>query len=201
MVIKEGEPWLLWPSMVSYGLNKGSIGNTFEGEHSFCLEMTFRVLSKEPSKRTLFAKLPSYMGIDIEGENNRLLLILNLRKDKETYYEYLMSEIGIGWDLKTLIFSYDREQRVLKVTVDENTLIKYELKEEEELNRGDDPHIIFGAGNFPHNDFNLNYCSYEITHLRISRDSEVLGLYDFKERTDYKIYDFTINCNFIHKIL
>ena len=101
MVIKEGEPWLLWPSMVSYGLNKGNIGNTFEGEHSFCLEMTFRVLSKEPSKRTLFAKLPSYMGIDIEGENNRLLLILNLRKDKETYYEYLMSEIGIGWDLKT----------------------------------------------------------------------------------------------------
>ena len=88
MVIKEGEPWLLWPSMVSYGLNKGSIGNTFEGEHSFCLEMTFRVLSKEPSKRTLFAKLPSYMGIDIEGENNRLLLILNLRKDKETYCSF-----------------------------------------------------------------------------------------------------------------
>ena len=28
MIIKEGEPWLLWPSMVSYGINTGDIGKT-----------------------------------------------------------------------------------------------------------------------------------------------------------------------------
>jgi hypothetical protein len=201
MVIKEAEPWLLWPSMVSYGLNKGSIGDTFEGESSFCLEMTFKVISKEPSKRTLFAKLPSYMGVDIEGDDNKLLLILNLRRDGETYYEYLMSEVGIGWNLTTLIFKYNKEERTIRVSVNENVLITYKLKEREILNNGNDPHIIFGAGNFPHNGFNLNYCSYQVEHLRISKDDEVLGLYDFKKRTDYKIYDFTGNCNFIHKIL
>jgi hypothetical protein len=29
----------------------------------------------------------------------------------------------------------------------------------------------------------------------------VVGLYDFTKKTDYKIYDLTGNCNFIHKIL
>lgn len=201
MVIKEGEPWLLWPSMVSYGLNRGDIGNTFEGSHSFYLEMTFKVLSKEPSKRTLFAKLPSYLGVDVEGENNRLLLILNLKRDTTEYCEYIMSEEGIGWEMVTLLFDYSKEERLVKISVNERPFISYELKEGESLNSGSDPHVIFGAGNFPHNGFNLNYCSYEIEHLRISRDNEVLGLYDFKERTDYKIYDFTRNCNFIHKIL
>lgn len=30
MVIEKGEPWLLWPDKVSYGINTGNIGETFE---------------------------------------------------------------------------------------------------------------------------------------------------------------------------
>ena len=46
MVIKEGEPWLLWPSMVSYGINTGEIGKTFEGDTDFTLSMNIKILTK-----------------------------------------------------------------------------------------------------------------------------------------------------------
>jgi hypothetical protein len=61
MVIKEGEPWLLWPDMISFGINRGEIYKTFEGETDFTISMRVKIISKEPHKRTLFAKLPNYM--------------------------------------------------------------------------------------------------------------------------------------------
>ena len=43
MIIKEEEPWLLWPNEVSYGLNKGDIMDTFEGE-DFTISMHLKIL-------------------------------------------------------------------------------------------------------------------------------------------------------------
>ena len=89
MVIKNGEPWLLWPNMVSYGINTGEIGKTFEGDTDFTLSMNIKILTKSSEKRTVFAKLPNYMGLDIEKENNNLMLILNLDKNGKTEWKYL----------------------------------------------------------------------------------------------------------------
>ena len=73
MIIKHGEPWLLWPNTVSYGINKGDINRTLEGDTDFTMSMRIKVLSKTPSKRTIFSKLPNYMGLDVENDNNNLL--------------------------------------------------------------------------------------------------------------------------------
>lgn len=219
MIIKEQEPWLLWPDKVSYEINKGEIGKTFEGDTDFTISMRIKILSKSSEKRTIFAKLPNYTGIDIEKEDNKLLLILNLKDNNGTRGEYLMSDIGLGFDFNFLTFSYNKQERLLQVIVNQEVVITYKLKDEEELSNGHEPHIIFGAGNFPHNNFNLNYCSYEVDFLIIAKkmlsytqiksfyeknetlDSSIVGLYDFIEKTDYKIYDHSNNCNFIHKIL
>ena len=96
--------------------------------------------------------------------------------------------------------------------------IEYKLENDEELSIGYEPHIIFGSGNFPSNGFNLNYCEYNIDFLMISKsiksifeiynikdnlilDDTIVGLYDFKKHTDYKIYDLSENCNLLHKII
>lgn len=218
MIIKEEEPWLLWPNEVSYGLNKGDIMDTFEGE-DFTISMHLKILTKTPNKRTIFAKLPNYMGIDIEKENNNLLLILNLTKNGEEKWEFLFSDLTLGYDVNFLTLYYKKETKKVELYINDSLAVEYTLKEDEEFTKGNEPHVIFGAGNFPHNGFNLNYCSYDLDYLIIAKKcvslsdikglyngeiqsvDGVVGLYDFTKKTDYKIYDLTGNCNFIHKIL
>lgn len=218
MVIKNGEPWLLWPNMVSYGINTGDIGKTFEGDTDFTLSMYIKILTKSAEKRTIFAKLPNYMGLDIEKENNNLMLILNLNKNGAPEWKYLFSETEIGYDFNLITFRFNKTNKILEILVNDIIAIEYKLENDEELSIGYEPHIIFGSGNFPSNGFNLNYCEYDIDFLMISKsiksifeiynikdnlilDDTIVGLYDFKKHTNYKIYDLSENCNFLHKII
>jgi len=217
MVIKEGEPWLLWPSISSYGINTGNISETFEGNTDFTLAINIMALSPKSAKRTVFAKLPNYCGIDIE-ENNTPLLILSLLKNGKEIYKYLTSQIIINEGFNILIYRYSALNKTLEVLVNEEIAISYQLENDEILSSGVEPHIIFGAGNFPKNNFNLNYFSFQTDFILIAKsyktfseivkiktdgvfEESVVGLYDFKKHTDYKIYDLSKNCNFIHKIL
>ena len=218
MVIKNGEPWLLWPNMVSYGINTGDIGKTFEGDTDFTLSMYIKILTKSAEKRTIFAKLPNYMGLDIEKENNNLMLILNLNKNGAPEWKYLFSETEIGYDFNLITFRFNKTNKILEILVNDIIAIEYKLENDEELSIGYEPHIIFGSGNFPSNGFNLNYCEYDIDFLMISKsiksifeiynikdnlilDDTIVGLYDFIKHTNYKIYDLSENCNFLHKII
>lgn len=217
MVIKEGEPWLLWPNLSSYEINSGNISDTFEGYTDFTLAVNLMVVSPKSTKRTLFAKLPKYCGIDIE-ENNTPLLILSLLKNGEEIYKYLTSQTIINEGFNILMYRYNTLNKVLEVLVNEEIAISYQLEDGETLSAGSEPHIIFGAGNFPKNNFNLNYFSFQTDFILIAKsyktfseivkiktdgifDESVIGLYDFKKHTDYKVYDLSKNCNFINKIL
>ncbi len=217
MIINESEPWLLWPDKVSYGINKGEISKTFEGYTDFTLAMNIKILTKSETKRTLFAKLPNYCGVDLES-NNKLLLILKLLKNDEETYQYIISDDSLNACYNILIFRYLKDKNIVDVSINDNIVIEYKLEDDEQLTIGDEPHIIFGSGNFPHNNFNLNYCSYDINFLLISKsyklyneilniknnimlDDSIIGLYDFNKHTDFKVYDLSENCNFLHKII
>jgi len=218
MVIKEGEPWLLWPDMISFGINRGEIYKTFEGETDFTISMRVKVNSKEPYKRTLFAKLPNYMGIDVEGDKNQLLFIGNYIKDNVVTPEYEMIDGYLYWDYNFLTINYSKELNLIKILINDINVFEHNLGDKQ-LSVGYEPHIVFGAGNFPRNGFNLNYCSYDMDYLIIAKKSlsytiitdlynknieipeGVVGLYDFNKKTDFKINDLTGNCNFLHKII
>ena len=217
MVIEKNEPWILWPDNVSYGINKGNIGQTFEGENSFSLAMYFKLLSNDNVKRTIFAKVPNYCGIDIEP-NNKPLLILRINRDGEEVSEYLSSQISINEDFNYVIFRYNKDEKLIEVLLNELTIISYNLKENETLTKESNPHIIFGAGNFPINNFNMNLCSYDLDFLLVSKSyltfdeiinikennvikDEIIALYDFKKHTEFKVFDLSNNCNFLHKII
>ena len=217
MVIKETEPLLLWPDTTSFGINTGKISEVFEGFSDFTLAMRLKILSNEPIKRTVFAKLPNYCGIDVES-NNTPLLILKLIKAKEEVSRYISCNYEIDTEFNWLIYRYSISKRIVEVLVNDIIVIEYKLEDDEELTSGVEPHIIFGAGNFPKNGFNLNYCSYDIDYLMISKsykqlleiikiknerslDNTIVGLYDFEKHTEYKVYDLSENCNFIHKII
>jgi hypothetical protein len=216
MVIEKGEPWILWPDKVSYGINRGNIAETFEGTCDFTLGINLKIISTE-GKRTIFAKLPNYCGIDLEGNNNPLL-ILKILKGGQEKYEYIRSQIEVNYDYNFFIYRYKKSEGLIEVLVNEEIAISYKLGTDEQLTSEEEPHIIFGAGNFPENDFNMNLCSYDVDFLVISKShlsyeeikeikekrdvsKEIVGMYDFKKKTEYKIYDLSKNCNFIHKII
>lgn len=217
MVVNEAEPWLLWPDTTCFGINTGKISEVFEGVSDFTLAMRLKILSNEPNKRTIFAKLPNYCGIDVES-NNTPLLILKLFKGNEELYRYISCNYEIDTEFNWLVYRYSISKRIVEVLVNDIIVIEYKLEDDEELTSGVEPHIIFGAGNFPKNGFNLNYCSYDFDFLMISKsykqfqeiikiknerllDESIVGLYDFERHTDYKVYDLSENCNFIHKII
>ena len=80
MIITKGEPWLMWPDKVSFGINKGNIGDILEGKTDFTLSIELNIMTYTNNKRTIFAKLPNYCGIDLDVDD-RLLLILKLVKN------------------------------------------------------------------------------------------------------------------------
>ena len=219
MIIESGQPWLLWPDTVSYGINKGNIGEVFEGGNDFTLNMRVKILTKGPQKRTLLAKLPNYMGLDVEKDNNNLLFICNFLENGEVNAEYLFINHELGWDWNFITIRYHQSFNYIDILINDIVVLEKKLKEGQKLSVGKDPHMLFGSGNFPHNNFNLNYCEFEIDHLVIAKnylsykeiksiyetkdvnEKDVVCLYDFNEKSEFKIYDFTGNCNFIHKII
>jgi len=218
MEIKEGHPWLLWPDSVSFNINKGDIMRTFEGESDFTLSMRLHLLSNHTEKKTIFAKLPNYVGVDLIENTNQFLLILNLDKEGEQSWHYLSSDFKLDYEYHFLTLRYSLETNNIQLLLDDFIVIEYQLQDNEKLSSEDQSHIIFGSGNFPKNKFNLNYTSYNTDFLMITKEyltfdqikdsyqsdrptEKTIGFYDFKEKTDYKIYDKTGNCNFIHKIL
>ena len=133
--------------------------------------------------------------------------------------EYLFINHELGWDWNFITIRYNKNFNYLDILINDIVVLEKKLEHGQTISMGDNPHMIYGSGNFPHNGFNLNYCEYEIDHLLISKNYlsykviesvyrdksienlNVIGLYDFEEKTNYKIYDFTGNCNFIHKII
>ncbi len=116
MVINEAEPWLLWPDTTCFGINTGKISEVFEGVSDFTLAMRLKILSNEPNKRTIFAKLPNYCGIDVES-NNTPLLILKLFKENEELSRYISCNYEIDTEFNWLVYRYSISKRIVEVLV------------------------------------------------------------------------------------
>lgn len=215
MIINKGEPWIVWPKKYSHGLCKKDINDSLQGKNDFTLGITFKLLTEGPDKRTIFSRLPNYLGLDIEKEDNNVLFIIKtiLDGEEKAYYEF--SNFSLKDKFYDFLIRFNKKNKFIDLTVDGDTLFRIDLDETEELNTSDDSHIIFGSGNFPHNGFNLNYSELDIKQFFISEEFlpikeytieelqnlSCTGLYDFEKRTDYQIWDYTDNYNLIGKIL
>ena len=82
--INKGEPWVMWPNnLVSNYIDV--LGNKiFDEKKNYTFKMIFELTEPVDEKQTLFAKLPSYFGIDLSPEG--CLLIYKFEDSIETYY-------------------------------------------------------------------------------------------------------------------
>ena len=49
------------------------------------------------------------------------------------------------------------------------------------LGYSESPHIIFGAGNFPKNNFNLNYTDIDLHEFKLTVNDEILSHHTFEK--------------------
>ena len=190
--INEGEPWVMWPNNLVDNFIDFPTNKVFDYEGDFDFKIKFSIRDVIKRKSTLYSKLPSYTGIDIEP--NGLLLILSL-VDRDTDYIF----IDYSWDVGvTYTLSVHKKDRQLILSINDVPLKDIQLTTP--IKGDNESHIIFGAGNFPKNGFNLNYFGYNLIDLEISINGKVESKHIFEEFIHNKSLDITGNCNFIYKI-
>lgn len=190
--IRKGNPWIFWPSSICDTFPTDPANKKLNGKHSFELEFDFTLLDESNDKKTIFSILPMYSGFDVD--NGCDILLYNIGKTQVKVLPKLI-EVGKKTNIK---FEYIYG-KVIKFFVDSKEIISIELNNNE-LGFDESPHIIFGAGNFPKNGFNLNYTDLNLHDFKLKVDGSLISHHTFEKFIHDKSYDVTGNCNFIHKL-
>jgi hypothetical protein len=188
--IKKGEPWLFWPSNVCDSFPE-SPGNKFlVGDTDFTLTLKVELFELDDVEKTIFTIVPNYTGISVF--KNRFTFTITTENGPD--YHSLNHKFSAG---KVYIFKYVNKPKqgtsiyinnILMISLDKNIL------------HHEEPHIILGAGNFPKNGFNLNYCEMNVSEFKLESKGEIISHHDFKTFIHDKSYDISGNCNFLNKI-
>ena len=190
--IVEGEPWVMWPNNLVDNFIDFPSNKIFDQKEDFDFTVNFSFDNMIARKSTLFSKLPSYTGIDIEP--NGLLLILSLENmDTQYIFADYSWEVGVEYKL-----SLSKRGNNLLLLINDITLLTTQLITP--IKGDEESHIIFGAGNFPKNGFNLNYFGFNLIDVEIKKEGKIISKHIFNEFIHNKSLDITGNCNFIYKI-
>jgi len=190
--IRKGNPWIFWPSSICDSLPEKPADKFLNGKHSYKIDLSFTLLDDTPIKRTLFCILPKYTGLDIDNEC--LTLLVGKQNQTETH---ILPPVIYPHKKTNIIFEYTYSEK-LSLTI--NGILVKEISLTEPLGYDEYPHIIFGAGNFPKNGFNLNYTDVNLHEFKFYVSDELVSHHDFEEFIFDKSVDKTDNCNFIHKL-
>lgn len=190
--IKEGEPWVMWPNNLVDNFLDLPSNRIFDYNCDFEFNIVFELTDEILSKSTLFAKLPSYLGIDLESQG--ILFILS-EEGLDTRYITHQHSWNVGKKYDLLI---KRVNKTLTIDLDSTTIIDIDLITS--IPDDSNSHIVFGAGNFPQNGFNLNYLSVILHYLSIKKEGVLISEHLFEKFINNKSFDQTNNCNFIYKI-
>lgn len=189
--IRKGNPWIFWPSSICDTFPTDPANKKLNGKHSFKLEFDFTLLDESNEKKTIFSMLPMYSGFDVD--NGCDIFLYNIG---ETQTKVLPKLVKVG-EKTNIKFEYIYGKRITLYINDKEYSVDLN---EEELGFDESPHIVFGAGNFPKNGFNLNYTDFNLHTFKLEINDELVSHHEFEKFIHDKSYDLTGNCNFIHKL-
>ena len=190
--IRKGSPWIFWPSSICDSLPEKPANKFLNGNHSYSIDITLTLLDDSNLKKTIFSILPKYTGIDIDKEN--ITLLVNQGDNTDAH---ILPKVIYPYKKTNIILKYIYSE---KMTLTINGILVKEISLTKPIGFDEHPHIIFGAGNFPKNGFNLNYTDIDIHEFKFFVEDELVSHHDFEEFIFDKSVDKTENCNFIHKL-
>ena len=189
--IEEGSPWAMWPNNLVDNFIDNPANKIFDHEGTFVFKLVFELTELITKRSCLFAKLPSYLGIDLDHDGMSFLFTC----DGETDYRFTKYDWKVGVEYELIIIKVEN-----RVGISLNGVTVVDLTLKSKLDGDHNSHLVFGAGNFPKNGFNLNYTNLILYKLVIERDNKIIAEHDFDIFIHNKSFDKTGNCNFIHKI-
>lgn len=191
--ISKGEPWVFWPSSICDTFPENPSNKLLSGDKNFGLEIEFSLNEITDKQHTVFTLLPRYTGLDIRDGK----LVFTITYEDETKY------LQIDVDLKVNQKYYLKVEHIVNsnftVFINNKVVVNEKLKNKV-FGQAESPHIIFGAGNFPKNNFNLNYTNFNLYSFKILDNNKIVTQHTFTEQIFDKFVDSTGNLNFIHKI-
>lgn len=192
--IRKQHPWILWPDSICNTFPDNPANRLLNGNHEYTIEVSLILKEINENRVTLFCILPEFLSIDIEGENS----IFSYTTNSETKYITFPSSLFISEILTKITIKYTPE-KYIKLFINNIMVLDISILGQK-ISYDPSPHLIFGAGNFPKNNFNLNYSEYDLYEFKISDKDRLVCHHTFEKFIYDKSFDLTDNCNFIHKI-
>lgn len=191
--IRKGNPWIFWPSSICDTFPLNPSNKKLNGKSSFILDINFTLLDDRKEKKTIFSLLPMYSGYDCDNGCD-----IFLYNDGEKTHTKVLPNLVLSNKKTNIKFEYIYNQSI-ELSVNNIIQTRVEMKDKT-LGYSESPHIIFGAGNFPKNNFNLNYTDIDFHEFKLTIDGVLTSHHTFEKFIHDKSFDLTENCNFIHKI-
>lgn len=187
--IEKGKPWLFWPSNVCTTFPEFPGNRYITGVVDFEIELKFSINEFSDDEMSIMTILPNYTSIGIQDNMLKIALTHNDGIVYSVYnYDFIKNKIY------TLKLNNKKDKYTNIYLNDFGTSIPYVIKSQRE------PHIIFGAGNFPKNGFNLNYSDINLHEFKLKVGETLVSHHDFSIFIHDKSFDKTDNCNFINRI-
>jgi len=191
--LKTGEPWVFWPSSICDTFPEHPGNRILRGDCYFEFDLRFTLREEPVERKTIFALLPKYTGLDIHSEG----MVFAYTTEDETSYINLPALIKVGEEV--LLTVEHQPNKYLRIFINKELIEEINL-DNKVFGLDDSPHIIFGAGNFPKNKFNLNYTSLDLHEFILKGITGVISHHTFEEIIFDKSVDISGNLNFIHKL-
>lgn len=191
--IKKGQPWIFWPSSICDTLPTNPGNKLLSGDKYFKLTLEYILRDSNSGQKTLFTIVPRFTGIDLYEDKSVLTVTC---EDKADYID--LPYIAIENEKAKLVIEHEPEM-FFNLFINDTLIHSLDLKGRS-FGIADSPHLILGAGNFPKNDFNLNYLDVDFLEFKLEDKSEIVAHHIFEEFIFDKSVDITGNCNFIHKL-
>lgn len=191
--IRKGQPWIFWPSSICDTFPINPANKLLTGDFTFTIDMDITLLDDSPKQKSIFCLLPCYTGLDVHSDF--MVLTVSYKRKTEHYTLPVMLETEEKTNIR---FNHIKGNGIYLYIND--ILVLSENLNGHELGVDSSPHIIFGAGNFPRNNFNLNYTDFDMHKFYVYHENELVAKHDFEKYIFDKSVDLTDNCNFIHKI-
>lgn len=191
--IKKGSPWIFWPSSICDTFPEKPGNKILTGDNYF--HVTFRLTLKDTSEdqKTLFTIVPRYTGLDLYKDK----MVLTVTCEDEPVAIHL--PLLVIPEKEVIISIEHSPNDFFRLFIDNKVIHEIDLKQKT-FGLSNSPHIIIGAGNFPKNNFNLNYTEYLLHEFILKNETEIISHHLFENFIYDKSVDLTGNLNFIHKL-
>jgi hypothetical protein len=222
MIVRENELLLLQPSKRGYGLEKGEICNSVFSDNNFTIFLKFKVdkingYNDEPI--FIFTKVPNWFLVSINKVEQDYHLYIHYIVNEVDIIQSFYFDFKFN-KYYNLLITYSNENKKLNLKIDGNDFeIDFTVNKMSEI-KADDPYIFIGSADHYYvkkynmhfdfllmakkilsmgdviditNEYPVNKDEY---NLYLNKDKyNLLGLWNFKEKTTFNVFDFTGNNN------